>query len=272
MPAIHIDRLNQQINTVFYPETPGNIFRQNFANLLEVHANLAYKPGYEIHQSSGLPKYHLPPIVQKQLQQRFLLLVKNRPQLALEYADQLWLEEVYETKYFSAIILGALPVSYSAEIINRLVSWSAQTPDKEINILLFDEASKSIRHDNSNQWLDIIQNWIDSNETKKILAAIIALQTTINDPTFINLPRILNMITPLFAINNRRIIAVLTSLVSDMAKINPGESLSYLTTLLLRTPYTSPKQIVRKCLKQFSEEDQKKLRQVLSSLSEETQN
>ena len=269
MPAIHIDRLNQQINAIFDPESPGKVFRANFKNLLEIHANLAYKAGNEIHETSRLPKYHLPLVVQKQLQQRFLLLVKINPKLALEYADQLWLDEIYETKYFSGIILGALPVSFSDEILNRLVSWSSQTPDKEIVVLLFDEASKSIRHENSNQWLGIIQNWIDSNDTKQILAAIIALQTTINDSSFINLPRIFNILTPLFSFNNRRIIAGLTSLVSDLANINPGESSSYLITLLLRTSYPSPKQIVRKCLKQFPEENQKKLRQVLSSLTEE---
>lgn len=270
MPAIHIDRLNQQINSIFNPESPGNIFRQSFTSLLEVHNNLAYKAGKEVHQTSSVPKYHLPPIVQKQISQRFLLLVKENPQLALEYADQLWLNEVYESKYFSAIILGALPISFSSEVINRLVSWSAHTPDREINLLLFAEGSSSIRNNSSNQWLEIIQNWIESNETKKILAAIIALQVTINDRSFINLPKLMNILTPLFAMNNRRIVAALTSLMSDMVKIYPGESSNYLITLLLRTSYPSIPQIVRKCLKQFTEEDQKKLRQVLSSLPEES--
>lgn len=269
MPAIHLDRLVQQINLVFEPEKPGPIFRDNFISLLEIHANLAYRPGDDIQRKSMTPRLHLAPVVMQQLSQKFTSLAKTKPELALEYADYIWQEEFYETKYFAALILGLLSGDYRDQVIEHLVAWGSKTTDKEIHQILFQNGSKKIRESNVNHWLEIIQTWVDSSEPNKALTSIYALQTLINDPNFINLPKVFKIILPLFSQSNRKIIAALTFLIDDLAKINPVETSHLLSNLLLSSTSSSIKQITRKCMPSFSINEQKKLKFVLSSLPEE---
>jgi hypothetical protein len=266
MPAIHIDRLIQQIQTIFEPESPGPIFRENFRSLLEVHANLAYRPGVEIQRKSLVPKLHLAPIVMQHLQKQFSALAKTKPELALEYADQLWLEDLYEARFFSAVILGSLPITFNHEIIERFVSWGSKTSDREIHQVLFKYGTQNIKLLSASKWLDTIQSWVDSAVVTQAITAIYALQTLIIDPSFINFPKVFRILTPLFSMSNRKITTGLTLLVDDLAMINPIETSLYLSNLLLSSSYSTPKQIIRKCLKSFPLDEQKKLRTALSNL------
>jgi hypothetical protein len=269
MPAIQIDRLVQQIKTIFEPESSGPIFRENFRSLLDVHANLAYQPGVEIQRKSLVPKLQLAPIVMHHLQQQFSALAKKKPELALEYADQLWLEDLYKARFFSAVILGSLPVVYNREIIERFVAWGSKTSDKEIHQVLFKYGTQTIKQSSATKWLDTIQTWVDSADVPQAITAIYALQSLINDPSFVNLPRVFRILTPLFSMNNRKITTGLTLLVNDLALTNPTETSHYLSNLLLSSSYPSPKQIIRKSLKSFPAEGQKNLRAALSNISDQ---
>jgi hypothetical protein len=265
MPAIHIDRLVQQLNSIFEPASPGPIFRENFKSLLEVHANLAYRAGQDIQRKSSISKYHLAPIVTHYIQNQFSALAKNKPELALEYADQLWTQNFYEMKYFAAIILGSLSKAMEPEILNRFIEWGSKTTEKEFHQVLFHFGSQNIRQSSTNKWLETIQIWVDSSEIVNAITAIYALQTLVSDTTFQNLPKVFKMITPLFSIKNRKITATLTSLIEDLADINPVETAHYLSNLLLSSSNATPRQIVRKNLKFFPPSDQKKLRFALSN-------
>ena len=268
MPAIHIDRLVQQLNSIFEPESPGPIFRENFKSLLEVHANLAYRAGQDIQRKSSISKYHLAPIVNHHIQNQFSSLAKNKPELALEYADQLWTKDYYEMKYFAAIILGSLPKELEPEILNRFIDWGSRTTEREIHQVLFQFGTQNIRQSSTNKWLETIQTWVDSSEIANAITAIYALQTLVSDAAFQNLPKVFKIITPLFSIKNRKITATLTSLIEDLAATNPVETAHYLSNLLLSSSYLATRQIVRKNLKFFPPSDQKKLRFALSNAPE----
>lgn len=269
MPAIHIDRLIQQIQTIFEPESPAPIFCENFRSLVEAHANLAYRAGVEIQRKSFMPKLHLAPIVLHHLQLQFSKLARTKPELALEYADQLWLEDLHEARFFSAVILGTLPVAYNNEIIERFVAWGSKTSDIEIHQVLFKYGTQNIIQSSSTKWLDTIQGWVDSAIVAQAITAIYALQTLIKDPTFINLPKVFSILTPLFSMKNRKIISGLTLLVDDLALTNPIETSHYLSNLLLTSSSSTPKQIIRKSLKSFPLDEQKKLRTALSNVPNE---
>ena len=110
---------------------------------------------------------------------------------------------------------------------------------------------------------------MDSGGVPQAITAIYALQTLVSDPSFVNLPKIFIILTPLFSMNNRKIAKGLTLLVNDLALSNPTETSLYLSNLLLSSSYSTPKQIIRKCLKSFPEDEQKILRIALSNVSEE---
>ena len=269
MPAIQIERLVQQISSILAPASPGPIFRENFKSLLEVHANLAYRAGMEIQRKSLIPKYHLAPIVIHQIQHHLILFTKNNPELALEYADHLWGENLFEMKYFSAVILGSMPNEKEEEVLKRFLNWGPITTEKEIYEILFRYGSQSFIQASSNKWLNTIQAWIDSSQTTQVITAIYALQSLIHDPSFQNLPRVFKIITPLFSINNRKITSGILILIEDLAEINPVETAHYLSYLLLTSSSTNPKKIIRKSLKSFPIAEQEKLRIALSNAPED---
>lgn len=271
MPAIHLDRLEQQLNQVFNPQSPGEIFKVNFMSLLEVHANLAYQQGKDIQRKSLIPKLQLPPILIHRIQLRLVSLAKSNPDLALNYADQLWSIGFYETKLFSSLILGNLPDTQTRQVTQKLLSFGLNSNEFEIHQLLFLNGSKNIRQNNQENWLEILNSWININQPSQIIIAIAALRALIQDPTFFNLPRIFKIISPLFTNENRRVIAALQLLVNDLIEKNPTETAYFLSSTLLSSTPRITGQIIRKSLKLFPVKEQKILRESLNTTFEEDQ-
>ena len=268
MPAIHLERLDQQIKAVFDPELPGSIFLKNFQSFLDIHSNLAYQPSQELQRKSIIPKLHLAPIVMHQIQLRFSTMSKSNPQLAIEYADQLWGLETYETKLFSAIILGNLEMNYLDEITTRFVKWGSQTSDYEVHQILFTHGTKNIKRENENAWLEILQSWIDSNNANRTITAIFAIRSLIREPSFENFPRIYKMISPILAIDDRKIITTLQQLILDLAEINPNETAHFLSSTLMSSPPALVKLLIRKNLKSFPKQQQITLREALTNVED----
>lgn len=266
MPAIHVERLNQQIKTVFDPEHPGSIFIKNFQSLLDVHSNLAYQPSQELQRKSLIAKLHLAPIVMHQIQLRLSSISKTNPKLALDYADQLWTLETIETKVFSAVILGNLDLKYLDEVTSRFIQWGSETTDYEVHQILFSYGTKNIKRGNENCWLEIIQTWIDSNVPNQIITAMYALLSIIQDPSFVNFPKIYKMISPLLTIEDRKIISILHQLILELAEHNPNETTHFLSSSLMSSPPALLKDLIRKSLKTFPKDQQLILRKALSSV------
>lgn len=269
MPAIHLDRLEQQLNLIFSLEMPGDVFKKNFISFLDAHTNLAYQAGQDLQRKSLIPKLHLPPILIHRVQLRLISLAKNKPELALEYADQLWTIEKYETKLFSAIILGNLSETYSKKVIERLLRWGIDSSEYEIHQILFSIGTKNIRQKNQDAWLEIINNWIGSNQPNQIILATSAMRALLQEPSFINLPKLFKMITPLFVFNHRKVISALQILVEELAEKNPNETAYFLSSVLLSSTPKISSQIIRKSLKLFPQKEQKFLRDSLLNLPEE---
>jgi hypothetical protein len=271
MPAIHLDRLEQQLNLIFNPETSGVIFKENFLSLIEAHSNLAYQAGHDLQRKSLTPKLHLPPILMHRVQLRLVSLSKQNPELAIEYAEQLWSINTYETKLFAAIIIGNLSEVLKNDVLHRLLKWGMETPDYEIHQLLFINGSKNIRQTNQIIWLDSLLTWIESNDQNQIVIAISAIRALIHDASFVNLPRIYKIITPLFTNTSRKVNAALQILINDLAEINPNETAHFLSSVLLSSLPKVTKQIIRKSLKVFPEKQQLILRTSLLSIPEDEQ-
>lgn len=269
MPAIHLDRLEQQLNLIFNPETSGVKFKENFLLLIEAHSNLAYQAGQDLQRKSLTPKLHLPLILMHRVQQRLVSLTKTNPELAIEYAEHLWSINTYETKHFAATTLGNLSESLKNEVLQKLLDWGMKTSDFEIHQLLFIHGSKNIRQINQNDWLESLYTWIDSNDSNQIIIAISAIRALIQDPSFVNLPRINKIISPLFTNNNRKVTVALQTLINDLAELNPNETAHFLSSVLLSYPPKVAKQIIRKSLKLFPEKQQNLLRNSLLSVSED---
>jgi hypothetical protein len=269
MPAIHLDRLEQQLNLIFNPETSGVLFKENFLTLIEAHSNLAYQAGQDLQRKSLTPKLHLPPILMHRVQLRLVSLSKKNPELAIEYAEQLWSINTYETKLFAAIIIGNVSEVLRNDVLERLLKWGMETTDYEVHQLLFINGSKKIRQINQNIWLESLITWIDSNDQNQIVIAISAIRALINDPNFVNLPRIFKIIFPLFTNASRKVNAALQILINDLAEINPNETAHFLSSVLLSSPPKVTRQIIRKSLNLFPDKQKLILRNSLLSVSED---
>lgn len=265
MPAIHLDRLEQQLNQVFTTGIPGEVFRQNFLSLVEAHANLAYQEGKDIQRKSLIPKLQLPPILMHRIQLRLISIAKTNPNLAIEYAEQLWTINFYETKLLSSIILGNLPESSTQLVVQKFLDFGLSANDFEIHQILLLNGSKNIRQTSQNKWLEIIYSWIDSNQTSHIILAISAVRALVQEPSFINLPRIFKIITPLFSIENRRVTSALLMLMTDLVEKNSNETAYFLSSTMLSGAPKITAQFIRKILKLFPPKERQILRDSLSN-------
>jgi hypothetical protein len=268
MPAVPLDRLTEQIDSIFLPDHPGEVFIKDFLNLISIHGNYAYRAGDTVQRKSLLPVLRVAPVVMNAIQNKFRLLCEQDPETALDYADQLWNVELYECKYFASIIIGTLPNEYRDQVISRFVDWSSSTTDREIHQILFKNGSSTIIKHNSSEWLSIISEWIDKSSVPYTLTAIYALQSLVQDSSFINFPKVFNILTPLFMIDHRKITSGMVILFETLATQNPIETSYFLSNLLLTTTNPNAKQITKKTLKYFPAAEQKKLRSILSNLND----
>ncbi|PKN88261.1 MAG: hypothetical protein CVU46_01720 [Chloroflexi bacterium HGW-Chloroflexi-8] len=265
MPAIQIDRLKSQIQSILEPKFPPEIFLESLRSLMEAHANLAFRTTSESFQKQGLESYQLSPLIINQLQLFFIQFAKANPDIALSYVDIIWSEPVLEMKQMAGIFMSALPVTKIPDILERVIKWSGDTKDKTLRMIIFNESTKTIRDHGLNKWLDIISGWVNSGNPQMIIPAIQAIQVLILDPKFENIPYVFNKISSISSFHNEKITNELSELIQLLILREPIETQFFVKSMLLSQPSPELFRIIRRNLGYFSDEQQEKIRQIMKS-------
>lgn len=265
MPAIQIERLNEQIRTLMDPNMPPQSFLESLQSFMEAHANLAFRPGYEVQQNHPIESYQLAPVIKQQLQLHLVQFVKTNPNLALQYSELIWNQPFIEMKQLAATIIGALPLDYSNSVFEKLEFWSINDKETLTRRILFEIGTTSIRKNNVNQWIEIIKNWLESGINTKITAGLLAIQELIIDNQFENIPAIFNMVQPLFDIQNEPAQNALLGVVKILNNRSPKETYYFLRSLLLSEPTQRRNRFVRRCFSFLPLNQQQSLRKLMDN-------
>jgi hypothetical protein len=265
MPAIPIDRLKAQIQSILGPKLPPQIFLESLRSLMEAHANLAFRPSPKLLQSQGLDSYQLSPVLHNQLRLHLVQFAKSNPDLALSYADALWNEPTMEMKKIAGILMSALPDEKIPEILDRVIKWSMQSKDKSLRGIIFTDCIKTIREHGLSYWEEVIRNWIESKNSQMIVTALQAQQILVQDPKFENTPFVFNCISSIADLHNDKISNALNELLQALILRLPHETAYFIKSLLINQPSPELNRIVRRNLEFFPEDQQAKIRQILKS-------
>ena len=263
MPAIQIERLNEQIRSILESKLPANMFLESLKSFMEVHENRAFRPGLEVQNAHPIDSYQLSPVIKQQLQLQIIKLTKSNPELAIEYADLIWDQPYIEMKEIAALIIGALPLNFSTTAFERIGKWALDENEIVVRKILFDKGTITIRQQKINEWIEKIKIWLESGNNSKITAGLIAIQVIINDPHFENLPVIFNMVHPLFDIQNEPAKNALLGVIKTLSMKSPHETFYLLRSLALNEPTTRRNRFIRRCFAYLSPIQQKELRKLM---------
>lgn len=265
MPAIQLERLLLQIKQFLDPTLSPKQFSANLIELLEVHANLSYRPGTEIQIKNIIQSYKPGPLVMYHLQNKLTSISQSNPHQALLFADQIWQHDFLETKQLAAVMIGAIPLENFSEISQRLETWFHSTSDKQVRYYLLQLGTTNIRKNHQKDWLKIIQDWVESGDLQKIHLGINAIEILAEDKSFENYPVIYSVTDHIVELKKDNFTNILIKIYQAIISRAPNETAYFLQHSLLSAPTEQKIKFIRRCINFFPPEQQKKLRNAIKS-------
>lgn len=267
MPAVQLAQLDQQINSLTRHFADPESFRDALESLLVRYADLTYKPGESVRQSTLLiSSYRTAPIVMRKLEQRMGLLAVHNPELVLPAADLLWQAEESEMRRLAAVLVGNLPADYAGEVLQRMREWSVPGSTPMYFEMLYDLGTVMLRRTAAQKWLELIRTWLSDADLETNRLGVIAITKLVNDREFENLPAVYNAVSPLLEVTPDKLQYELRMLVTQLAHRSPTETAYFLRQAMGSHPTPTLIRLVRRILPEFPVETQDRLKNLLTAL------
>ncbi|MDK1027943.1 MAG: DNA alkylation repair protein [Anaerolineae bacterium] len=262
MPAIDLARLRKQANHLadffFLPED----FVKHLRETLEFYVNRSLRKKKAIAARSNLPTYRTPPMVIRKIEQEINRLAMDNPHYALELADLLWDEGFLETRLLAAFLLGRIPPQ-EERLLARLTAWSQQVRDSNVRFALLTTSLERMRQETPDNFLVIIGEWLHPAREHLWSNGIQALIPIISDESYDNLPRIFDIIQPVFE-NARGFLQIdLGNLINALYEQSPSETEYFLHEVLESSQNSLTAVMLRRNLDTFPQDLQENLREML---------
>jgi len=261
MAIIQIPRLRSQINAVAAHYGDSGTFISALKSLLINYSRNKHFPLLIEDSEQELNHYDLAEVVMVELESAFIRLAKNHPQEAIEIADRLWREPVFEQKKLAIILVSHLGNEYGETFVQHVDKWiDEDLEDKLLNEIL--DASEQIPFIvTSKKWLDLIYHWLNSSSRKLIRNGLKALGQLISRKDFQDMPYVFGLLFPVFSQPDLAIQKNLLNFTSLMAEKTPSETASFLISVGEIYPQKQVRAFIRKCLPFFDEYFQKEIKQ-----------
>lgn len=265
MPAIQIERLKLQIQSILNPQLTPEDFIISMRSFMEAHANLAFHVSAGSQQNRQMERYELARVITNQLHLSISQFSKSYPETALHFADVLWIEPFFEMKELAGVILGALPENMAPLVLQKIILWNEDNKDKAIRKIIFNTSTQTIRQGKLSEWQNIIKHWLDSGQPANILTALFAMQILIQDAKFENFPFIFNSLKNISIAKNEKINNAWFDVLQTAAILNPLETSAFVKNLIQNHPSDELFRLVRRSLPVFPEAQQTLIRQAMKT-------
>ena len=260
MPAIQPARLRQQV--VMLSEHFDNpvAFARSLHYLFEYYADRTRKPGQSGNPPPLIKSYHVHPPVIKQLLQELKPLVKQNPERGLALCDQLWDEPYLEFRLLSIHLLGEIDPNPSEVIIQRVQSWITSELDPILLDSILLNSLAKLREQYPHTYINLINNWIGTDDIFLIQMGLRALLPLIQDTDFENLPILIKIIQPFTRSSLPAIKPDLLDVLTALAHKRPSETAFFLQHTLNTPEAHDTAWIIRQILDEFPSEIQNNLK------------
>ena len=265
MPAVQLNKLKQQINTLIWKYTQPEAFLNELHDLLGYYANRVYRAGENVQHIYVGKIYHTPNIILNQIIIELLPLIEENPKRLLQIADVLWNDEYLEVRNLGILILGNIPPSEHSSVLSRIQEWVISTNNKNAIDTLLLEGTRNIRRFDPHNWLKQIENWLNDKNIEQQIIGLKATLPLILDPAFENFPPLFNMITPYFQHDNYQIQNEIFMIIDGLISRSPIETSFFFRQILSTGISRSQIRSIRKFLPRFDKEIQDALRHSITT-------
>jgi hypothetical protein len=263
MPAVELTRLQTQIRLAAREYSSAEQFVKQLSTVYEFYSDRTFNPLASGKRPLSADAYNVTPLINRQFELEFGKLCQDNPLSSLDVIDRLWEETKLEPRQLAAALLGKIPLEYSAEVIDRLQDWSLPTEDRDLIAFLHNRGSARLRREDIDQWLAVIQGWLESKDSYDQVFGLQSLLPMIKDSDFHNLPRIFEMLSLVISFPLTRILTTLQKVIEALAARSPVETVFYLKSVIAKPHSAELPRLFRRLLPVFPAEQAASLRLVL---------
>lgn len=268
MPAVELSKLRDHLNNLATFHAQPDDFTRRLRDLLEKFADNAYRAGEAINIQPALSSYHLPPLVARQLEVDLIAFSRTRPEEALAVIDRLWAETYLETRLFSILMLGQIPLRQAESVLERLSAWARPDEQRVILEALLEKGTLRLRREGADALLELYDQWLDPNDLELQALGLKALLPLVADKAFENLPPVFAMLFPLVSRAPTALFNDLSTVLVKLAERTPTETVYFFRQLLSSPIGKNTPRLARRILPVLSIELQASLKSSLKLHSE----
>jgi len=198
MSIIQIPRLRSQITAITAHFGDSTTFVSALRSLLIYYSRNKHFPMLLESSAEELPQYDIAEVVMVELESAFIRLANNHPQEAIEIADILWREPVFEPKKLAVFLISHLGDRYGESYLQYAEKWINENLDERLLNEILDASEQIPFIVTSRKWLDLIYHWLNSSSRKMVRNGLKALGQLISRKDFQTCPTYLGFYFRLF--------------------------------------------------------------------------
>lgn len=263
MSAVDISKLKEQCRLAAEQYGSPRQLVNTLRILFESYADRTYQLAGTKRPSLKIPEYHLPPLVLREIELTLAKYCDANPLTTLEIIDILWQEPMMEPRQVAATLLGKLNSQYFSEVTDHLVRWISSIEESRLIEYIVLKGSTRIRQESPEQWIQILEDWLNSRDLDKQNLAFQSFIPLINDRQFENLPEMYNLLTPQLRNIDPRGMASMQSVIEALIKRSPKETAYFLKQVSASSTDANFYRLMRRCLSSFPVELRSSLREVI---------
>ncbi len=271
MPAIQPARLKQQSALLVEQFINPAAFIRSLHHLLEFYADRVHRPGQAGEPPPLIQAYRVKPPILRQILMDLEPLAKEKPDQALELCDQLWEQPYLEFRQLSASLLGVIPPSSSAAILERVRGWIRQDIEDHLIDIMILHGLENLRKEDPHSIYRLINEWLATSEVQYQKIGLRTMLPLVQDPDIENLPIFFNLIQPFARSLPSSISPDLIDIVEVLARRSPQETAYFLRQTLSFPNSPDTPWLIRQVIRVFPTEIQSSLRKALKEKKEEVE-
>lgn len=265
MPAVHPERLQNQVNELAQYFDQPDLFIHRLIDLLEHYSERVNRPGQSGEPGPLISAYRLRPPVLRQIIQVLNSYPGVEPELTLAICDNLWDQPILECRLISVALVGNLPISCKPQVMTRAMKWIEAGPEESLVEAVMGEGLVTIRNQDPQEILNLAKLWIDSQKIDVKLRGLQVLVPLAAYQAIDLFPEIYDLIEPYLLVTPQKLRHHINVLVAILARRSPVETAYFLEQLLSHPESKDTPFMVRQNIDQFPDDLQGSLRKAVRS-------
>lgn len=261
MPAIQPALLKKQVAFLVQKVDKPPVFVRELHRLFEFYADRAIRPGQAAKNRPLTAAYKIRPPVLRHIIQELEPLVNDYPKQGLELCDALWNENYLEFRLLAGILLGLIPVSASAGILERIEKWTQPNLEAQLMTALFDNGLKRLKEQEPLSIIQLTKDFLGSSQVFQQQVGLRMLKPVLADTNFENTPAFFRILQPFILKIDSKLRPDLLEVIAILAQRSPQETAFFLRESLKLPDNPDTAWIIRHSLEHFPARLQTSLRE-----------